>query len=177
MNNINYQIIINIHRIDPATAAHGSSICVAGGSNIYFNGDQKWDNGVPYALSNCNIKIDEIQHSHNGTWRCIAKIKSKGSYSDTINITTIHDHDVVIHRATILGITIPLAIILIICIILLLIWCCCPVYLAMCCYCIPACREKSEATSQGTNYTQTDRPSHSYGTQANLPSIPLNSRR
>ena len=122
-----------------------------------------------------------MRDAHNGTWKCKAYAGGSAVYSDTVNITTIRDNDVVVSLGVVLGITIPVAVILITCLVLLLIWCCCPVYLALCCCCIPACREKSEASSQNTHYTQTDRPRnrsvHSDETQTNLPSMPQNSRR
>lgn len=137
--------------------------------------------GIPYGLSNCNIRIDEMHDAHNGTWKCKASIGSKGVYSDTVNITTIRDNDVVVSLGVILGVSIPVAVILIICVVLLLIWCCCPVYLALCCCCIPACRERSEASSQKGDYSKTDRSRnrsyYSDETQTNLPSMPQNSRR
>ena len=162
---------------------NGDRICNGGGSNIYFNGNAVERDGDPYAVSNCNIRIEEMHDAHNGTWKCKASVGTinHGVFSDTINITTIRDNDVVVSLGVILGVSIPVAVILIVCAVLLLIWCCCPVYLALCCCCIPACREKSEASSQKADYTKADRSRnrsyYSDETQTNLPSMPQNSRR
>ena len=171
-------ITLYISSIDENTN-HGSSICNGGGgTNIIYNGYP-----VSEGISNCNIKIEEIQKSHNGTWKCLANSLSRGVYSDTINITTIGNHDVEVPLGVILGTSIPICVLLIVIAILLLIWCCCPVYLALCCCCIPACREKSEeAGSRKTHYTQTDRRRYSsgqssVGIQSNLPPLPQSSRR
>ena len=175
-----FSIPLIFYRITEKTK-HGDNICTEGGSNIYFNGNPIEENGNQYAISNCNIRIEEMHDAHNGTWKCKASIYSGGVFADTVNITTIRDTDVVVSLGVILGVTIPVAVILIVALILVLIWCCCPVYLALCCCCIPACREKSETSSQKHQYTQADRSRnrslYSDETQTNLPSIPQNSRR
>ena len=168
-------------RIDENTVHGGSIFCNGGsGNNIVFEGNRKKIPDNSYAVDNCNIRIEEIQYSHNGTWRCHARSFTK-TYSDTINITTIHSNDVTISTAALLGITIPIGVLLILLVVFLLIWCVCPVYLALCCCCIPACREKSENNHQKTHYTQTDRrqrsSSPSDATRPNIRPLPSHSAR
>ena len=203
--------MITLFRFDTYTP-HGYNCNDGSGTTILFDGKIVKDqfSGDNIGISNCNIIIDEIQKVHNGTWTCL--VSTTTTFSDTVNITikgaivgrlvklltsnmscvwswvmsfylNILDEDVVLSAGTIMAITIPIALLFIICAILALIWCFCPMWIALCCCCIPACREKRDSVYKETHYTQTPRDKRrrsstpSDTTSPPLPPIPARSIR
>ena len=66
-----------ISPILPTHTTHGTRC-----NDIYFDGHKTPDGN---ALDNCNIYIEEIEASHNGTWTCL--VDNMAQFSDTVNIT------------------------------------------------------------------------------------------